>query len=42
MLPVGGPGDAERPLDNERLRVYAEFGAIDDDNVVELPDNVPG
>ena len=32
-----GPGEAERPLDNERLRADAEFGATDGDAAVERP-----
>ena len=30
-----GPGEAERPLDNERLRAKAEFGTTDGDGTVE-------
>ena len=41
-MPIGdvtrqGPGEVEHPLVNERLRVNAEFGAIDGDVTVEWP-----
>ena len=41
-MPIGdatrrGPGEAERPLDNEPLRVNAEFGATDGDCTIERP-----
>ena len=41
-MPIGdathqGPGEAERPLDNERLHTNAEFGATDGDGTVERP-----
>ena len=32
-----GPGEAECPLDNERLHANAEFGATDGDVAVERP-----